>query len=92
MAEAVFRPPKRKRRVHDSYESPLPIPCGQDRGPEKDFRIFRAEMINSHVIVRGLEDMEQLYRKVGVGSSARPLPHSPEAAVLPHPPPEADHQ
>uniref|UniRef100_A0A3Q1LMA1 tRNA-splicing endonuclease subunit SEN2 n=1 Tax=Bos taurus TaxID=9913 RepID=A0A3Q1LMA1_BOVIN len=63
MAEAVFRPPKRKRRVHDSYESPLPIPCGQDCGPEKDFRIFRAEMINSHVIVRGLEDMEQLYGK-----------------------------
>ncbi|XDC85262.1 hypothetical protein R6Z07F_016435 [Ovis aries] len=76
MAEAVFRPPKRKRRVHDSYESPLPIPCGQDCGPEKDFRIFRAEMINSHVIVRGLEDMEQLYRKgyfgKGILSRSRP--------------------
>ncbi|XP_044789369.1 peroxisome proliferator-activated receptor gamma isoform X3 [Bubalus bubalis] len=76
MAEAVFRPPKRKRRVHDSYESPLPIPCGQDRGPEKDFRIFRAEMINSHVIVRGLEDMEQLYGKgyfgKGILSRSRP--------------------
>uniref|UniRef100_A0AAF7A081 Peroxisome proliferator-activated receptor gamma n=1 Tax=Bos taurus TaxID=9913 RepID=A0AAF7A081_BOVIN len=76
MAEAVFRPPKRKRRVHDSYESPLPIPCGQDCGPEKDFRIFRAEMINSHVIVRGLEDMEQLYGKgyfgKGILSRSRP--------------------
>ena len=92
MAEAVFRPPKRKRRVHDSYESPLPIPCGQDCGPEKDFRIFRAEMINSHVIVRGLEDMEQLYGKVGVGSLARLLPDSPEPAMLPCLPPEADHQ
>lgn len=72
MAEAVFRPPKRKRRVHESYGSPLPVPCGQDHGPEKDFRIFQAEMINSHVIVRGLEDMEQLYGKVGAGGWARP--------------------
>lgn len=72
MAEAVFRPPKRKRRVQESYGSPLPVPCGQDRGPEKDFRIFQAEMINSHVIVRGLEDMEQLYGKVGAGDWARP--------------------
>ncbi|KAM9737124.1 LOW QUALITY PROTEIN: tRNA-splicing endonuclease subunit Sen2-like [Dama dama] len=76
MAEAVFRPPKRKRRVHESYESPLPIPCGQDHGPEKDFRIFQAEMINSHVIVRGLEDMEQLYGEgyfgKGILSRSRP--------------------
>nr|XP_020728155.1 tRNA-splicing endonuclease subunit Sen2 isoform X2 [Odocoileus virginianus texanus] len=76
MAEAVFRPPKRKRRVHESYESPLPVPCGQDRGSEKGFRIFQAEMINSHVVVRGLEDMEQLYGKgyfgKGILSRSRP--------------------
>ena len=68
--------------MQESYESPLPVPCGQDRGPEKDFRIFQAEMINSHVVVRGLEDMEQLYGKVGAGGSARP----PRASRA-HPPP-----
>ncbi|XP_065741595.1 tRNA-splicing endonuclease subunit Sen2 isoform X3 [Phocoena phocoena] len=76
MAEAVFRPPKRKRRVYESYESPLPIPFGQDCGPRKDFRIFRAEMINNNVIVRNAEDMEQLYGKgyfgKGILSRSRP--------------------
>ncbi|XP_073643820.1 peroxisome proliferator-activated receptor gamma isoform X3 [Tursiops truncatus] len=76
MAEAVFRPPKRKRRVYESYESPLPIPFGQDCGPKKDFRIFRAEMINNNVIVRNAEDMEQLYGKgyfgKGILSRSRP--------------------
>uniref|UniRef100_A0A8C3XC04 tRNA-splicing endonuclease subunit Sen2 n=1 Tax=Catagonus wagneri TaxID=51154 RepID=A0A8C3XC04_9CETA len=76
MAEAVFRPPKRKRRVYESYVSPLPIPLGQDCGPDKDFRIFQAEMINSSVVVRGAEDMAQLYRKgyfgKGILSRSRP--------------------
>lgn len=64
MAEAVFHAPKRKRRVYESYESPLPIPFGRDPGRRKEFRIFRAEMINNHVIVRDPGDMEQLYGKV----------------------------
>lgn len=64
MAEAVFRAPKRKRRVYESYESPLPIPFGQDCGPKQDFKVFTAEMINNNVIVRNAEDMEQLYGKV----------------------------
>ncbi|XP_057561271.1 tRNA-splicing endonuclease subunit Sen2 isoform X3 [Hippopotamus amphibius kiboko] len=76
MAEAVFRPPKRKRRVYESYESPLPIPFGQDCGPKKDFRMFRAEMINNNVIVRNAEDMEQLYGEgyfgKGILSRSRP--------------------
>lgn len=54
--------------MYESYESPLPIPFGQDCGPKKDFRIFRAEMINNNVIVRNAEDMEQLYGKVCAGS------------------------
>ncbi|XP_042129800.2 tRNA-splicing endonuclease subunit Sen2 isoform X1 [Peromyscus maniculatus bairdii] len=76
MAEAVFRAPKRKRRVYESYESPLPIPFGQDQGPRKEFRIFRAEMISNSVVVRGVEDMEQLYGKgyfgKGILSRSRP--------------------
>lgn len=68
MAEAVFRAPKRKRRVYESYESPLPIPFGQDQGPGKEFRIFQAEMISNNVVVRGAEDMEQLYGKVSPDS------------------------
>ncbi|CAH7180044.1 tRNA-splicing endonuclease subunit Sen2 [Phodopus roborovskii] len=75
MAEAVFRAPKRKRRVYESYESPLPI-FGQDQGPRKEFRIFRAEMISNNVVVRGAEDMEQLYGKgyfgKGILSRSRP--------------------
>ncbi|KAF3828905.1 hypothetical protein GH733_003169, partial [Mirounga leonina] len=63
MAEAVFRAPKRKRRVYESNESPLPIPFGQDYGPKQDFKVFTAEMINNNVIVRNAEDMEQLYGK-----------------------------
>ncbi|XP_025741243.1 tRNA-splicing endonuclease subunit Sen2 [Callorhinus ursinus] len=76
MAEAVFRAPKRKRRVYESYESPLPIPFGQDCGPKQDFRVFTAEMINNNVIVRNAEDMEQLYGKgyfgKGILSRSRP--------------------
>ncbi|XP_062970514.1 tRNA-splicing endonuclease subunit Sen2 isoform X1 [Cynocephalus volans] len=76
MAEAVFHAPKRKRRVYESYESPLPIPFGQDHGPKKEFRIFRAEMINNNVIVKNTEDIEQLYGKgyfgKGVLSRSRP--------------------
>ncbi|XP_004395696.1 PREDICTED: tRNA-splicing endonuclease subunit Sen2 isoform X1 [Odobenus rosmarus divergens] len=76
MAEAVFRAPKRKRRVYESYESPLPIPFGQDCGPKQDFKVFTAEMINNNVIVRNAEDMEQLYGKgyfgKGILSRSRP--------------------
>lgn len=74
MAEAVFHAPKRKRRVYESYESPLPILFGRDLGPQKEFRIFRAEMINNHVIVRSPADMEQLYGKVSVSSTPLPQP------------------
>ncbi|CAO2606221.1 tRNA-splicing endonuclease subunit Sen2 [Lemmus lemmus] len=76
MAEAVFRAPKRKRRIYESYESPLPIPFGGDQGSRKEFRIFRAEMISNNVIVRGVEDMQQLYGKgyfgKGILSRSRP--------------------
>ncbi|XP_060036664.1 tRNA-splicing endonuclease subunit Sen2 isoform X2 [Erinaceus europaeus] len=71
MAEAVFRAPKRKRRVYESYESPLPMPLGQG-----EFRIFRAEMVDGSVVVRNPEDMQRLYRQgcfgKGILSRSRP--------------------
>ncbi|XP_066207143.1 tRNA-splicing endonuclease subunit Sen2 [Saccopteryx leptura] len=76
MAEAVFHVPKKKRRVYENYESPFPIPFGQNCGPKKDFKVFHAEMINNHVIVRNAEDIEQLYGKgyfgKGILSRSRP--------------------
>lgn len=57
--------------MYENYESPFPIPFGQ-----KDFKIFRAEMINNNVIVRNAEDIEQLYGKgyfgKGILSRSRP--------------------
>ncbi|KAM6256819.1 tRNA-splicing endonuclease subunit Sen2 isoform 1-T3 [Porphyrio hochstetteri] len=71
MAEAVFHPPRRKRRVFESYESPFPVDVGG-----KDFRICQAEIINNNVIVRNPEDIEQLYNKgyfgKGILSRSRP--------------------
>ncbi|KAM5279669.1 tRNA-splicing endonuclease subunit Sen2 [Ctenodactylus gundi] len=75
MAEAKFHTPKRKRRVYERYESPLPIPFGQDHAP-RAFRVFRAEMMDSHVIVRDAEDMAQLYGRgyFGKGTLSRSRP------------------
>lgn len=62
--------------MYESYESPLPIPFSQDQSPRKEFRIFQAEMISNNVVVRGTEDMEQLYGKgyfgKGILSRSRP--------------------
>ncbi|NXP12145.1 SEN2 endonuclease, partial [Thinocorus orbignyianus] len=72
MAEAVFHPPRRKRRVFESYESPFPVEVGG-----RDFRICQAEIINNNVIVRNPEDIEQLYNKgyfgKGILSRSRPV-------------------
>ncbi|NWI93966.1 SEN2 endonuclease, partial [Pitta sordida] len=72
MAEAVFHPPRRKRRVFESYEAPFPVDVGG-----KDFRICQAEIINNNVIVRNPEDIEQLYNKgyfgKGILSRSRPV-------------------
>ncbi|NXO51042.1 SEN2 endonuclease, partial [Aramus guarauna] len=72
MAEAVFHPPRRKRRVFESYESPFPVDVGG-----KDFRLCQAEIINNNVVVRNPEDIEQLYNKgyfgKGILSRSRPV-------------------
>ncbi|NWQ80203.1 SEN2 endonuclease, partial [Columbina picui] len=72
MAEAVFHPPRRKRRVFETYDAPFPVDVGG-----KDFRMCRAEIINNNVIVRNPEDIEQLYNKgyfgKGILSRSRPV-------------------
>ncbi|NWV58216.1 SEN2 endonuclease, partial [Daphoenositta chrysoptera] len=72
MAQAVFHPPRRKRRVFESYEAPFPVDVGG-----KDFRVCQAEIINNNVIVRNPEDIEQLYNKgyfgKGILSRSRPV-------------------
>ncbi|NXP17368.1 SEN2 endonuclease, partial [Scytalopus superciliaris] len=72
MAEAAFHPPRRKRRVFESYEAPFPVDVGG-----KDFRICQAEIINNNVLVRNPEDIEQLYNKgyfgKGILSRSRPV-------------------
>nr|XP_026654561.1 tRNA-splicing endonuclease subunit Sen2 isoform X1 [Zonotrichia albicollis] len=72
MAEAVFHPPKRKRRVFESYKAAFPVDVGG-----KDFRLCQAEIINNNVIVRNPEDIEQLYNKgyfgKGILSRSRPV-------------------
>ncbi|KFV18547.1 tRNA-splicing endonuclease subunit Sen2 [Tauraco erythrolophus] len=72
MAEAVFHPPRRKRRVFETYVAPFPVEVGG-----KDFRMCQAEIINNNVIVRNPEDIEQLYNKgyfgKGILSRSRPV-------------------
>uniref|UniRef100_A0A4X2L841 tRNA-splicing endonuclease subunit Sen2 n=1 Tax=Vombatus ursinus TaxID=29139 RepID=A0A4X2L841_VOMUR len=76
MAEAIFHAPKRKRRVYESYESPFPIPFCQEVTLQRDFKVYRAEIINNNVIVRNAEAIKQLYGKgyfgKGVLSRSRP--------------------
>ncbi|XP_057260197.1 tRNA-splicing endonuclease subunit Sen2 [Pezoporus wallicus] len=72
MAAAAFHPPRRKRRVFESYESPFPVEVGG-----KDFRMCRAEILLNNVIVTNPEDIKQLYNKgyfgKGILSRSRPV-------------------
>ncbi|XP_078517544.1 tRNA-splicing endonuclease subunit Sen2 isoform X1 [Lissotriton helveticus] len=72
MCEAVFQPPRRKRKVYESYEAPFPIPFSQ----EEEFRLCRGQIINNHVLVSSPGDMVHLYAKgyfgKGILSRSRP--------------------
>ncbi|XP_015275739.1 PREDICTED: tRNA-splicing endonuclease subunit Sen2 [Gekko japonicus] len=76
MAEAVFRPPRRKRKVYESYDSPFPISAPQDGVYGREDKICQAEIINKNVIVKNPEDIAQLYSKgffgKGILSRSRP--------------------
>lgn len=64
MAEAIFHPPRRKRKVYESYDSPFPVSAPQDGVYGRGDKICQAEIINKNVIVKNPEDIEQLYCRV----------------------------
>ncbi|XP_028574746.2 tRNA-splicing endonuclease subunit Sen2 isoform X1 [Podarcis muralis] len=76
MAEAIFHPPRRKRRVYESYNSPFPISSTGEGIHGRDFQICQAEIINNNVIVKNPEDIEHLYSMgffgKGILSRSRP--------------------
>nr|XP_006631170.1 PREDICTED: tRNA-splicing endonuclease subunit Sen2 [Lepisosteus oculatus]XP_015203520.1 PREDICTED: tRNA-splicing endonuclease subunit Sen2 [Lepisosteus oculatus]XP_015203521.1 PREDICTED: tRNA-splicing endonuclease subunit Sen2 [Lepisosteus oculatus] len=76
MTEAVFQAPKRRARVYESYAGPFPVTVSADKGQNKECRIYRAEIVNQHVLVRDPEDIQALYGKgyfgKGILSRSRP--------------------
>lgn len=64
--EAVFQAPKRRPKVYESFESPLPVPFTsvQDASSPQGALIYKAEIINQHVIVREIDHIQALYGKV----------------------------
>lgn len=86
MAEAIFRPPKRKRRVYESYEAPLPLWFTQEETISNEQEHYYAEMINNNVIVRNPEDIRALYGKgyfgKGILSRSRPVYNISDPALL----------
>ncbi|XP_013913462.1 PREDICTED: tRNA-splicing endonuclease subunit Sen2 isoform X2 [Thamnophis sirtalis] len=76
MAEAIFHPPRRKRKVYESYDSPFPISPSVEGNHGRVYKMCRAELINNNVILKNPEDIEQLYSKgffgKGILSRSRP--------------------
>ncbi|XP_068171854.1 tRNA-splicing endonuclease subunit Sen2 [Antennarius striatus] len=69
--QADFRPPKRRTRVREQYEGPLPV----SQTPEDSVQ-FRAEIINQHVLVWDPEHIDRIHSQgyfgKGILSRARP--------------------
>uniref|UniRef100_A0AAQ6IUX4 Uncharacterized protein n=1 Tax=Anabas testudineus TaxID=64144 RepID=A0AAQ6IUX4_ANATE len=69
--QAEFRPPRRRTRVREEYEAPLPI----SRSPGEKIDL-RADLINQHVLVCDPDHIEKIYNQgyfgKGVLSRARP--------------------
>ncbi|XP_058844457.1 tRNA-splicing endonuclease subunit Sen2 [Acipenser ruthenus] len=76
MAEAIFHPPKRRPKVYESYIAPFPVPTSQEEAGLTELRVYRAEIINQHVIVRDPEEIEALYGRgyFGKGLLSRSRP------------------
>lgn len=68
MTEAVFQAPKRRARVYESYEAPFPV-LGYENEADLEQHIYRAEIVNQHVIVRDPKHIEALYGKVNTTNS-----------------------
>ncbi|KAL1265203.1 hypothetical protein QQF64_003230 [Cirrhinus molitorella] len=73
MTEAVFQAPKRRAKVYESFEAPLPILLSAE---DEEHIIYRAEIIGHHVIVTNPAHIQPLYEKgyfgKGVFSRSRP--------------------
>ncbi|TRY85101.1 hypothetical protein DNTS_023043 [Danionella cerebrum] len=74
MTEAVFHAPKRRARVYEQFEAPLPVsPCAEDG---RDVIVCRAEVICDNVIITNLEHIQHLYSRgyfgKGLFSRSRP--------------------
>uniref|UniRef100_A0A8D3DAW7 tRNA-splicing endonuclease subunit SEN2 n=1 Tax=Scophthalmus maximus TaxID=52904 RepID=A0A8D3DAW7_SCOMX len=68
---AEFRAPRRRTRVHEAYEAPLPV--GRSPGERAE---FRAELINQHVLVCHRDHIQKIHNQgyfgKGILSRARP--------------------
>ncbi|KAJ8395327.1 hypothetical protein AAFF_G00033120 [Aldrovandia affinis] len=77
MAEAVFEAPKRRARVYESYEAPFPVPTSAEDAKLQEHHVYRAEIVNQHVIVRDPDHIQALYGKgyfgKGILSRSRPV-------------------
>nr|XP_020515766.2 tRNA-splicing endonuclease subunit Sen2 [Labrus bergylta] len=69
--QAEFRAPRRRPRVYEDYEAPLPV----SRSPEERSD-FRAELINQHVLVCHQDHIQKIHNQgyfgKGILSRARP--------------------
>lgn len=61
--------------MFESYEAPLPVPLGPS--PQREVRLFRAELAHGSVLVRSPEDIRQLYGRgyFGKGVLSRSCPN-----------------
>lgn len=61
MTEAVFQAPKRRAKVYESFEAPLPVLLSSQ---DEDHSIYRAEIISHQVIVTDPAHTLTLYERV----------------------------
>jgi len=61
MTEAVFQAPKRRAKVYESFEAPLPVLLSSQ---DEDRNIYRAEIISHQVIVTDPAHTLILYERV----------------------------
>ncbi|KAM6979838.1 LOW QUALITY PROTEIN: tRNA-splicing endonuclease subunit Sen2 [Aplochiton taeniatus] len=76
MSEAVFQAPKRRARVYEAYGTSFPVPLSHEDAVSQDERVYRAELVNHHIVVRDPRHIHALYSKgyfgKGIFSRARP--------------------
>ncbi|XP_066526877.1 tRNA-splicing endonuclease subunit Sen2 [Hoplias malabaricus] len=74
--EAVFQAPKRRPKVYETFESPLPVPINEESSPPQINLVYKAEIINQHVVVQEPNHIQALYGQgyfgKGIMSRSRP--------------------